>query len=188
MNRLKNTRCYLAGAIEKATDGVGGSSWRQKVKSDLSELHIHWMDPCDKPIACGKETPELQERLRRHRSNGFYYCIREIMLPICRIDLRLVDISDFIIVNIDPNVPTFGTHEEVSRAASQNKPVLVRIEGGKKGAPLWWYERLDPELFFGSWDDLYSYLYVTSQRPCSDMELMESSDYKWLFFDWMGEK
>ena len=183
MNRLKNTRCYLSGAIEKATDGEGGASWRQKVKEDLKCFGIHWLDPTDKPIKEGKETPEMQAKLKSDRQAGDIDAIKKVMVPICRIDLRLVDISDFLIVHLDPEVPTFGTHEEISRAASQNKPVLLMCEGGLKTAPLWWYERLDPHLFFGSWDALYYYMDFISN--CASHSL--ARDYKWLFFDWMGE-
>jgi nucleoside 2-deoxyribosyltransferase len=185
MNRLKGTRCYLAGAIEKAPDN--GTPWRDMVKSDLHDLGIIWLDPCDKPISGFQETPELHAKLKRHREDGFDRGVRDIMNPICKIDLRLVDISDFLIVNVDPLVPTFGTHEEISRASGQNKPVLLRIEGGKKCAPLWWYERMDSRLFFGEWSDLYHYLGFVAETTMTEEDLMLWSDYKWMFFRWMGE-
>ena len=188
MNRLANTRCYLAGAIEKVMDSDGGVTWRNKVKVDLVGFKIHFLDPTDKPIECGKETPDTWKALNEFRLSGEYGKVRNLMLPICRIDLRMVDISDFLIVNIDPDVPTFGTHEEVGRASSQNKPVLVRVEGGKDCAPLWWYERLDPKLFFSTWEELYDYLWDVSNVDWGNCDIGTWSDYKWLFFDWMGEK
>jgi nucleoside 2-deoxyribosyltransferase len=184
MNRLNNARCYLAGAIEKSADA--GMSWRKKVKTDLVDIGIQWLDPCDKPAAWGRETPEMQTALKKYRFEGNFQGIRDIMLPICRMDLRLVDISDFIIVNLDPDVPTFGTHEEVSRAVSQNKPVLVRIQGGKEAAPLWWYERLDHNMFFGTWDELYLYLSAINHSK-NLADTIKRSNYKWIFFDWMGK-
>ena len=38
------------------------------------------------------------------------------------VDLRMVDISDFLVVNLDPDIPTFGTHEEIANANRQRSP------------------------------------------------------------------
>jgi len=188
LNRLAHTRCYLAGAIEKVMHEDGGFTWRQKVKKDLKHLKINWLDPTCKPTSYGIESPETWKDLTDAREKENLASVRAMMFPICKVDLRMVDISDFIIVDIDPKIPTFGTHEEVGRAMSQNKPVLVRVEGGVKNAPFWWFERLDPRWFFGTWEELYQFLNDLSTVNLTDEELLTWSGYKWLFFDWMGEK
>jgi nucleoside 2-deoxyribosyltransferase len=188
MNRLKNTRCYLAGAIEKVMDQDGGVAWREKLKLDLSCLGIQWLDPTDKPVDIAKETPESHRELQRRRSAGDIVGVQAMMYPICRIDLRMVDVADFLIVNIDPDVPTFGTHEEIGRAVLQNKPILVHLDGENAELPLWWYERIDPRLCFQNWGAMYNYLTWLNTAEVSDRQIMLHSDYRWIFFDWMGDK
>lgn len=186
MNRLKNTRCYLAGAIEKVMDQDGGVAWREKVKQDLYNLGIQWLDPTDKPVDVAKETPESHKELQRLRSIGDIRGVQKMMYPICRIDLRMVDVSDFLIVNIDPDVPTFGTHEEIGRAVLQNKPIIVHLDGDEAELPLWWYERIDPRLCFHTWGDTYTYIRSIDKTATSNHDLMLLSDYQWIFFNWMG--
>ena len=183
MNNLKNTRCYLSGAIEN--DAHLGRGWRDKVKSDLRQFEIQWMDPSRKPISIGLETPETAANLKIDRANGRLDNITLAMRSIRAIDLRMVTISDWLIACVDPAVPTFGTHEEITLAVSQNKPIFVYIKGGASSAPLWWFDMLP----FGSmsyhWQAIYDKIMTISN---SDREhVSRNSDYRWLFFDWMGE-
>jgi hypothetical protein len=182
MNRLSHTRCYLAGAIENDCSGFTG--WRNKVKNDLSDLNIQWLDPADKPIAIGKETEQTFLSLRHDRESGNFTNLSFCVDLIRKIDLRMVDISDFMIVNIDPQIPTFGTHEEIYRAVGQGKPVLVRTEGGRSKAPFWWFSMLDINCLYGTWDEVYDHLrWVAKSRS-----VKFSDNSSWIFFDWMGEK
>ena len=186
MNRLKNARCYLAGAIEK--DSYGGAPWRDKVKQDLRDIGIQWLDPCEKPITVGIEDSSTGAKLKNLRYDQRGTEVREIIHAIRHVDLRMVDISDFIIVRLDPDVPTFGTHEEVYRAIDQNKPTLILVEGGLDKTPLWWFDKVDLSLLFGNWTDLYAYLDLVAKSPVSDLSIMEASNWQWIFFNWMGEK
>ena len=186
MNRLKNMRCYLAGAIEK--DSYGGAPWRDKIQADLKDLGIQWLDPCKKPTTVGVENHETGRNLKTHRSNLNGVRVKELMKPIRAVDLRMVDLSDFVIARVDPDVPTFGTHEEIDRAINENKPTLIFIEGGLDKTPLWWFDKVDLSLLFGEWSDLYAYLELISKSSVSDLSVMEASNWKWIFFNWMGEK
>jgi len=47
---------------------------------------------------------------------------------------------------------------------------------------------LDPRWCFGTWEELYQFLNDLSTVNLTDEELLTWSGYKWLFFDWMGEK
>ena len=129
MNRLANNRCYLAGAMEK--DATNGIEWRQAIQAALSDLRIRWLDPTDKPTAIGRETLETKQELIQARLAHDYDAVRNIMRTIRCVDLRMTDISDFLIVNLDPDVPTFGTHEEIANANRQKKPIIVHLVGGK---------------------------------------------------------
>lgn len=186
MNRLANMRCYLAGAIEK--ESYGGVQWRTKLKSDLRELNIQWLDPTDKPTTVGIENEDTGRMLKQYRSQGNGVAVKEIMRPIRHVDLRMIDLSDFIIARLEPDVPTFGTHEEIDRAIYQHKPVLIMVEGGLDKAPLWWFDKVDLATLFEKWSDMYSYLETVAHSAANDLSLMEASDWKWIFFSWQGEK
>ena len=182
-NNLAGARCYLAGAIEKTGDY--GIEWRDCIKRGLAHLRIHWLDPCDKPIDYARETPETSKLLLDDRLHGRVSLVKDRMDPVRAVDLRMVDISDFIIVNLLPGEPTFGTHEEVQRASSQNKPVIIRIDGGLKATPFWWYSQLDHKLFFDTWLNVRRYLGCIASYDGGDLPYL--SDNKWLLFDWTGE-
>lgn len=184
MNSLKGARCYLAGAIENTEDN--GASWRERIKRNLAHLEIQWLDPLFKPIEYGREEPGDFAEMKEKRSRSTFSGVREFMRKIRAVDLRMVDISDFLIVHLNPTTPTFGTHEEVARAASQNKPVIVMVEGGVQAAPLWWFDMLNDCRFFSSWNQVHSYLIENStiSKTC----LANLSDGEWLLFDWVKKK
>jgi len=183
-NKLADSRCYLAGAMEKKEDK--GTEWRNDVKKNLQYLHVFWLDPTCKPCSMGQETKAIHDKLEKDRIELRDHAVKSTMRPVRRIDLRMVDICDFMIVNVDIDVPTFGTHEEVLRAISQNKPVLIHLDG-KKQLPLWWYDVVETSRVFTKWIDLYAYLNEIATSKETDEELMRASGYSWMLFDWMGE-
>jgi hypothetical protein len=65
-------------------------------------------------------------------------------------DLRLVDISDFLICHISPKRMSWGTQEEITTAVREKKPVYISIEGGKCKAPLWLLGMMPHEFIFDS--------------------------------------
>ena len=48
-----------------------------------------------------------------------------LMKTIRSVDLRLVDISDFLIVSLDLNTHPCGTYEEIFLANRQKKPIII---------------------------------------------------------------
>jgi len=175
VNRLNHTRCYLAGAMEK--DNTNGIEWRQSIQTDLADLNIRWLDPTDKPTETGREDLGTKQELFDARNAGDYEAVRERMKIIRCVDLRMVDISDFLIVNLNPDVPTFGTHEEISNANRQKKPVILHIIGGKKKTPLWFLGMLPHQLIFSTWEEIYNYL-----RHVAHDSIIDRQD-RWYFFD-----
>ncbi len=188
MNRLKNTRCYLAGSIEN--DKVKGRGWRDKIKVELVDLGIFWMDPCNKPIKGFNETKETHEALDRNRTAGRAHAVCDLIRPARRIDLRMVDVSDFLIVDINPAIPTFGTHEEVKRAVDQSKPVILRVEGGITALPFWWFDMLHKSSIGALYDTLDGICAMLRRldRYANDASILaEITDFQWILFDWTGE-
>uniref|UniRef100_A0A6M3JIM2 Uncharacterized protein n=1 Tax=viral metagenome TaxID=1070528 RepID=A0A6M3JIM2_9ZZZZ len=175
MNRLKDTRCYLSGAIENDSTPT---TWRGLVKHSLSDLKICWLDPTCKPTTEAIETPETFKLLKQLRAMGDYDGVEKIMHPIRCVDLRMTDIADFLIVRIDPEVPTFGTHEEIANANRQKKPILVTIEGGKKKTPFWILGMIPHQMVFDNLSEIFAYLRAISSGY--DVHPMD----RWCFFDW----
>lgn len=180
MNRLKNNRCYLAGAMEMDPDN--GVEWRQVIQKELQDLGIYWLDPTNKPTETGKETPETKQELFQARAVRDYDAVYSRMKPIRCIDLRMTDISDFLIVNLDPQTPTFGTLEEMANSNRQKKPIVVRIVGGKEKTPLWLLGMLPHQLIFSTWEEVCAYLrHIAHDRVINTLG-------RWYFFNWQGDE
>ena len=179
LNRLAWNRGYLCGAMDRVADG--GVEWREKIKEALADLKVFWLDPCRKPIKLGVE--DLENRKLRHeaKARGDFEYVRMEMKQIRPVDLRMVDICDFLIVNIDLEVHCCGTYEELFWANRMKKPVLVRIVQGKENTPDWLLATLPFEMFFSTWDDVYVYMRHIAHDPVIDRL------NRWYFFDWMGE-
>ncbi len=175
MNRLKNTRCYLCGAMGLAADN--GVLWREEVGSMLKELGVTVLDPCDKPIDIGIEDIESKDRRAQFKKLGFWDELTKDMKTIRCVDLRMVDISDFLIVNVDLDTYTVGTWEEVTLANRQKKPIIVHVEQGKINCPDWLFGMLPHQLIFDTWHGVTEYLVGIN---CGRI----TETYKrWYFFD-----
>jgi nucleoside 2-deoxyribosyltransferase len=177
MNRLKNTRCYLAGAMENDADNV---SWRRNVQTELRDLGVLWLDPTDKPTQTGKETPDTIRKLIEARQQRDYDGVRAFMRPVRCVDLRMVDICDFLVVNIDPRIASWGTAEEVATANRQKKPIIVRVATGKENTPFWLLAEIPHELIFSTWSEVHRYLRHIAHDD--DIDALG----RWYFFDFTG--
>ena len=180
MNRLKGSRCYLCGAMDRVKDG--GVGWRTNLKTELEPLGIQWLDPTDKPCRVGREDNETRLRRRQDKEAGRYSLVASDMRDIRRVDLSMVRICDFVIVGLDVSVHCCGTYEELFLALQQDKPVLVCIEQGKKAAPDWLFGAMPHSQMFSDWDRLINYLKQMDAGEIDD----ESG--RWCFFDWMGDE
>lgn len=175
MSRLNGMRTYLAGAMDRVPDG--GVGWRQRITPLLEDYNVTVLDPCDKPIEIGIEDSDTRDEIAHFKKTGNFSEIRKKFGVIRTLDLRCVDISDFIIASIDIDVHACGTYEEITTANSQKKPVLVWCQQGKAAAPNWLFFMLPHEHIFGSLDDLMDYLQVVNSED-------EVNHYKrWFFFD-----
>jgi hypothetical protein len=179
MNRLAWNRGYLCGAMDRVTDG--GIGWRQDLIQSLKALNILWLDPTRKPIDIGVE--DLENRALRHKAKraGDFEFVRTQMKQIRPVDLRMVDICDFVVVNLDLSVHACGTYEELFWANRMKKPVLIRIEQGVEHTPDWLFGTFPFEMIFSSWDEVKKYLRHIAHDPVIDRL------NRWYFFNWMGE-
>jgi hypothetical protein len=134
---------YLSGPMEFVADH--GVVWRRKFIKLVAEagLKIDLIDPTDKPggldIKIG-ENKAYQEMLQRE---GRWQELRQYVKAYRRYDLRFVDISDFLVVVVDPRVPQWGTSNEVYTAEQQHKPIFFICEGGLYKLPRWLFDVAD---------------------------------------------
>jgi hypothetical protein len=128
------------------------------VTPNLEDMGVTVLNPCEKPIDVGVEDDETRELIEFYKRTGRFDLIRDKFGIIRAVDLRCVDISDFIVASIDLDVHACGTYEEITLANRQKKPVLVWCQQGKKNAPNWLFFMLPHEHIFSSMEELMDYL------------------------------
>jgi hypothetical protein len=177
MNRLYMTRTYLVGAMEDVPDG--GIQWRERITPWLNRRGVIVFNPCNKPCDVGSEKPEDRQKRAHFLKEGRYDEFIESCGDLRPIDLRMVDITDFLIVSIDTDVHACGTYEEVSWANRCKKPMIVHVKGGKQNIPPWLLLMLKDAhvMVFGTWDEVKEYLDYVNDAP--EVETMK----RWVFFD-----
>lgn len=177
-NRLFYNRVYLPGAIDMAVDfGVG---WRREVQEQLNDLDLIFLDPTDKPMLSEFACEDLENHQLRQEmlDAGDYDSLCANMKLIRSIDLRLADLCDFAIVYLDREVPSVGTHEEITTLNRRKVPILVHVKQGKKQLPGWIWGQIPHEHVFETWADLYAHI---RQVAYSD----EPETYnRWRFLDY----
>jgi nucleoside 2-deoxyribosyltransferase len=156
INRLKNQRVYLAGAIDRVSDkGVG---WRCEITPFLEKMGLVVFNPLKKPSEIGAENEETHQLKNNLKTEGKFDELSNMMKEIRSVDLRLVDISDFLLVNLDLNIHPCGTYEEIFWANRQKKPIIVHVEQGKSQAPDWLFGTIPHQMIFSNWDEVKNYL------------------------------
>ena len=188
MNRLFGMRTYLVGAMDRVADG--GFVWRERLTSFLNTLGIVVFNPCNKPLkdndSLAFETAEAREVRNKAKQRGDLKTAANCMKPIRATDLRMVDISDFLIANIDMEVHACGTYEEIFTANRQRKPILIHVEGGKANTPDWLLsvigEKAVDDMIFNDWDELKRYLITVNEASDSIINSLNKHK-RWVFFD-----
>ena len=175
MNRLKNQRVYLAGAMDRVSDR--GSTWRDNITPFLKELGVVVFNPINKPTDVGLEDHDSHQIKTKLKSMERYDELSSMMKTIRSVDLRLVDISDFMIVNLDLDVHPCGTYEEIFWANRQKKSIIVHMVQGKQQAPDWLFGTIPHEMIFSSWDEIKNYL--TEIHSYSEIKTFN----RWYFFN-----
>jgi len=175
-NRLWGMRCYLIGAMDRVPDnGVG---WRRRITPFLNSLGVVTLDPTDKPIDIGLENAESREFRHKLKDMELYDELAKEIKLLRVVDLRMVDMSDFLIVHIDTDFHACGTYEEGSWANRLKNPILIHCEQGKAGMPDWMFGMIPHHHMFTTWTDLCKYLWEVHTAPKVDT-------YKrWMFFDY----
>jgi nucleoside 2-deoxyribosyltransferase len=175
-NKLKNQRVYLAGAMDRVQDR--GNGWRDNITPFLQSLGVVVFNPIKKPTNIAKEDDETHRIKLQLKSQENYNELSSIMRSIRSVDLRLVDISDFLIVNLDLDVHPCGTYEEIFWANRQKKPIIIHMVQGKSQAPDWIFGTIPHEMIFSSWNEIKQYL--INIDSCKDTKTYN----RWCFFEY----
>lgn len=175
MNRIKNQRVYLAGAMDRVRDrGVG---WRDNITPFLESLGAVVFNPIKKPTSIGIEDEETHKIKQQLKFEKKYDDLSSLMKTIRSVDLRLVDISDFLVVNLDLETHPCGTLEEIFLANRQKKPIIIHMVQGKQNAPDWLFGTIPHHMIFSSWEEIKEYLnHINSSEIINDHK-------RWYFFD-----
>lgn len=174
INNLNGMRTYLVGPMDRVPDG--GILWRDKITPILESMNITVLNPCKKQVKNIKEDYNTRAKIEQYKQNEEYDKIKENYGSIRNIDLRCVDISDFIIAHVDINVHMCGSYEEIVTANRQKKPVLIWCEQGKKNVPNWLFFMLPHQTIFSSMEEIITYLKYIDTLKCID------NLNRWLFF------
>lgn len=173
--RLTNQRVYLAGAMDRVADR--GNGWRDNITPFLEDLGIIVFNPIKKPTILGQEDEATHKLKLKLKAEKKYDELSELMKVIRAVDLRLVDISDFLIVNLDLDIHPCGTYEEIFWANRQKKPIIVHMVQEKQSAPDWLFGTIPHQMIFSSWDDVKIYLLQINH----DAEIKTYN--RWYFFN-----
>ncbi len=175
-NRLFGMRCYECGSMDRVPDG--GIGWRQQLTPWLQKRGVVVLDPTNKPIDIGVE--DIKGRAQREQMliEGKFDELAKQIKKLRVVDLRMVDMADFLIVYIDSDVHACGTYEELFWANRLKNPVLVMAEGGKQKCPHWLFGVLPHQNIFGNWYTLKLYLNHIDKDDCVD------TYNRWMFFDY----
>jgi len=175
MNRLSGMRGYLGGAMEHA-EGLG-VEWRQTMQEQTADLGVIWLDPTNKPIDIGIEDIENHEIRKKLKSEGRWDEVTNTMKVIRCVDLRMVDIADFLIINLDVTIHTSGTYEELFLANRQKKPIILHVIQGKHRCPDWIFATIPHQMIFDRWQGVKDYLRHIAYDPIIEKRK------RWYFFN-----
>lgn len=174
-HRLLNQRVYLAGAMDRVADR--GNGWRDNITPFLESLGVIVFNPIKKPTTIGKEDAETHLYKIKLKYEQRYDELSDVMKTIRAVDLRLVDISDFLIVNLDLDIHPCGTYEEIFWANRQKKPIIIHMVQGKQSAPDWLFGTIPHDMIFSSWGMVKDYLIHINSY--SDI----NTHKRWYFFN-----
>lgn len=167
---------YLAGAITYANDD--GVSWRTELKDKAQSLipKVKFFDPTNKPPGLGSEIGFEKNTIQQWKREGKYDLVVKGVKKYRRLDLRMVDNSNFLIIHIDLDKYTVGSHDEMFLAERQKKPIFVIINQGKSMAPDWIFAITKHEYIFNNINDCIGYL-----RKLNSGEI--ALDDKWVLYN-----
>ncbi|MFT5467667.1 MAG: hypothetical protein ACI8UO_002773 [Verrucomicrobiales bacterium] len=135
-NLLKNTRAYLSGPMDFVGSRVVEKylGWRAILAPILRALSVTVLDPWNKPPVLGHADEygaegllpaKAQYELDFWTNSETRARFEQNFWETVHIDLRMTDISDFVVTFVPTNIYSVGTVHEIITARNQLKPVLL---------------------------------------------------------------
>jgi len=134
-NILEKTRCYLSGPMDFVGSRVIEKylGWRAILSPILKAFSIRVLDPWNKPairghVNYGQEgvLPNKEQYEADFWTSGATRVrFERDFWETVHIDLRMTDLSDFVVAFVPTNIYSVGTVHEIIVARQQQKPVLM---------------------------------------------------------------
>ena len=145
----------------------------------LKKMGLTILDPTDKPVSqcryneIGDEKEHINKLKKLKRWDELRTMAKEIVL----VDLRMVEVSDFMIAYIDKDIHICGTYDEIFESLRRRKPTLIVHKGGKSQMSMWLRGKMNHNFVFDTFDELYAYLEALHDGT------VEPDYTRWVFFD-----
>ena len=167
---LKDSLCYLMGAMDNAPDQ--GKGWRRWLIEECKArgLKIKFLDPTNKVSGLQSEVEEERKKIVTLKSQEKWDELAQMMKTVVRQDHSCIDFSDFVICYLDVSVHTCGSYFELQSALTEKKPYFIVVTGGKKLVPAWLFGVCDHRYFF---DDLSQVVEYLSDLNAGNRELSD---------------
>lgn len=136
-NFFKGARVYLSGPMDfvASREREKRYGWRVRVSQFLKRCGATVFDPWNKPEVRGLLEYGREDASTVREREGWTFArgpagskararLAEHFWSTMHIDLRMVDISDFVIAYVPTNIYSVGTVHEIVTARQQHKPVL----------------------------------------------------------------
>lgn len=136
-NFLRGARVYLSGPMDFVASRAYEKryGWRVRVKQFLERQGVTVFDPWNKPEVRGMMEYGQEDETTTHIRNSWTFKkgktgsqaranLIEKFWETMHIDLRMVDISDFLVAYVPTDIYSVGTVHEIVTARAQRKPVL----------------------------------------------------------------
>lgn len=155
---IENSTVYLAGPIDGVRDD--GIQWRREFRRlcDDKGLKFNVFDPTDKPYDLQGEIGEEKHYISQLKEEGRLKEAQDRVKKIRRVDLRMVDKADFIVVYVDINIHMCGTYFECCFANIEKKPILCIVKQGRRYIPSFLLSYVFVEEIFDNVEQCVCYL------------------------------
>lgn len=163
---------------------LDGRGWRETVIDELTERGIIFFDPYCKPFINETAEDETSRQEMLHwRETGQYDILSQKMKKIRADDLRCVDLSDWLLAVIRPQVASWGTGEEIPTAIKEKKPVFLVVDDpeGIKSCPLWFFGVMPHKYIYNSLNEALTVIKAIDDgtiRLSSDRWHLLKSEYR----------
>jgi hypothetical protein len=150
MGILSKTKCTVIGPMQYAN----GRPIREYLTAELGKRGITVFDHYHKPFVDSAEEDEsVHANLKIWLENEEYDKIAE-RKAVRTFDLKLIDMSDFIIFMFDPAVITCGSWEEFFWANRMKKSIFFVNLAGKKKTPFWVFWTIPHKYIYSSVEEV----------------------------------